>query len=133
MTAPRVCWWWIKPRLIRLAGLHGGGEGVVYFKDDALGAVVAVELGLVLALHDGEGVQDVINSVARCGESLGQGFRLLNPLGLWAEVEVEEGGVQLAAEQEAALLVPAEWWAGEAAVLCEGFEVPSGVRQFQGT
>ena len=56
MTAPRVCWWWVESRLIRFTGLHGGGEGVVDFEDGAFGVVVAVELGLVLALHDGEGL-----------------------------------------------------------------------------
>ena len=47
------------------------------------------------------------------------------------QVEVEEGGVQLAAEEEAAVFVPAERRAVPAAVRCEGFEVPGGVRQFE--
>ena len=97
MAATRVCWRRIKTGLIGPARLLGFGEGVVDFQDDAFGAVVAVELGLVLALYDGEGVQDVIHHVARAGESFGQGFGLLTPLSLRVEVEVEEGGVQLAA------------------------------------
>src|SRR5512137_69972 len=131
MAAAWVSRWRIKAGLVGLAGLHGGGEGVVDFEDDAFGAVVAVELRLVLALYDGEGVQDVIHRVARGGESFGQGFGLLTPLGLRTEVEVEEGGVQLAAEQEAAFLVPTERRAGPAAVLRERLQVPRRVGQFQ--
>jgi hypothetical protein len=96
--------------LIGVAGADGFGEGVVDFQDDVFGAVVAVEIGLVLALHDGEGVQVVGHGGARRGERLGQGGGLLTPLGFLAEVEVEEGGVHLAAEQEAAILVPTERW-----------------------
>lgn len=41
-------------------------------------------------------------------EGAGEGFGLLLPLALGAEVEVEEGGVQLAPQLEAPLLVPTE-------------------------
>ena len=44
-------------------------HGVVDLEDDAFGAVVAVELLLVLALDDGEGVHDVGHGVARGGEA----------------------------------------------------------------
>ena len=75
--------------LVGLASLGGAGHLVVDLQDDALGAVLAVD-GLVLALDDGEGLHDVVYVVAP------------------DTVEVEEGDVQLAAEQEAALGVPAE-------------------------
>ena len=68
--------------MVRLAGAGGFGEGVVDFEDDALGAVLAV-LGDVLAADDGEGVEDVGGVVAV------------------EAVEVEEGGVEFRAEQEA--------------------------------
>ena len=93
MTASRVCWRRIETRLVGFSGFYGRDEGVVDFQDDAFGAVVAVELGLVLALHDGEGVHDVGHGGAGRGERLGQGGGLLTPLGLRAEVEVEEGGI----------------------------------------
>ena len=80
---------WIKSRLIRLAGSCGFGHCVVDFEDGALGAVVAVG-GDVFAFDDGEGVEDVGGVVA--GDA----------------VEVEEGGVEFAAEQEPPRLVPAE-------------------------
>jgi len=37
MAAPCICWRRIEARLIRLAGLHGLGEGVVDFEDSAFG------------------------------------------------------------------------------------------------
>jgi hypothetical protein len=52
MTAPRVRRWRVEARLVGLAGADGLGEGVVDFEDDALGAVVAVELLLVLAADE---------------------------------------------------------------------------------
>ena len=91
MAAARVCWWRIKAGLAELAGALGGGESVVDFEDGAFGAVIAVELGFVFALHDGECVQDVGHGGAGRGE-MGQGGGLLPPLGLRAEVKVEGGG-----------------------------------------
>ncbi|OQB32555.1 MAG: hypothetical protein BWY09_02839 [Candidatus Hydrogenedentes bacterium ADurb.Bin179] len=44
---------------------------------------------------------------------------------------MEKGGVQFAAEQEPALLVPAEGRTGPATVLREGLEVPGGVGEFE--
>lgn len=64
--------------------------------------------GFVFALHDGEGVHDVADGLAGRGEGAGEGFGLLSPFGLAAEVEVEEGGIQFAPEEEAPLLVPPE-------------------------
>jgi hypothetical protein len=94
------------------AGGDGVGEGVVDLEDEALGAVVAVT-GLVVAANNGESVHDVVGVVA--GDA----------------VEVEEGGVQLAAELEAALGVPAEGRAVVAAVSGEGGEVPGGVGELE--
>ena len=54
--------------LVGDAGAGGFGHGVVDFEDDALGAVLAVPLGFILALHDGEGVHDVGHGVAGSGE-----------------------------------------------------------------
>ena len=107
MAAGEVGGGWVQQGLVGHAGLHGLGEGVVDLEDGFFGAVVAV-FGLVFALHDGEGVHDVADGMAGRGEGAGEGFGLLLPLALGAEVEVEEGGVQLAPQQEAPLLVPPE-------------------------
>ena len=88
---------WVEAGLVGVAGAGGFGEGVVDFEDGALGAVVAVG-GEVFAFDDGEGVEDVGGVVA--GDA----------------VEVEEGGVEFAAEQEPPRLVPAERRPGVPAV-----------------
>ena len=61
--------------------------------------------GDVLPLHDGEGIQDIGRVVAVDA------------------VQVEEGGIQLAEEQEAPRLVPPERRAGPSAVLRRGLPV----------
>src|SRR5262249_5044961 len=68
---------------------------------------------LVRVPDDGERVHDVLRGVAGRGEHLFQlgevGFRFasgLLPLA-GSKIEVEEGGIEFAAEQEAAILVPA--------------------------
>ena len=137
---------WVEAGLVRHTGPDGLGHFVVDFEDDALGAVFAV-LFLVLALDDGEGVHDVGHGVAGGREvalELGEFLRGLVAHGAFGDagglplavgggrqVEVEEGGVQLAAEQEAALLVPAEGRAVPAAVLRERLQVPRRVGQLQ--
>ena len=88
------------------------GEAVLEFvverEDPVLRAVVAVGL-FVLALDDREGLHDVGDRVARGGERLQQfGRRRARPLLGCAEVEVEERGVEFAADLEAALGVVAE-------------------------
>src|SRR5262245_30457902 len=65
MTTPRVGWWRVEACLIWLPDPNGLGEGVVDFEDNALCAEVAVELLLVLAPNDGEGVHDVGDRIAR--------------------------------------------------------------------
>ncbi|MCP4166331.1 MAG: hypothetical protein GY759_10610 [Chloroflexi bacterium] len=77
----------VQQRLIRLARLHRPLHGVVDLQDDALGAVFAVR-DLVLALDDGESVHDVVHVVS------------------FDAVEMEVGGVQLAAQEETAGFVP---------------------------
>ena len=72
---------------MRVAGALGFHEGGIDFKDGALGAAVAM-LFLVLAAGDWTSVEDVGRVVAADA------------------VKVEEGGVQLATEQEPAILVP---------------------------
>lgn len=83
MAAVRVSGWRVEARRVGLAGALGGSEGVVDFEDDALGAVFAVGL-LVVLPDDGEGVHHEGGVLAVQG------------------VEMEEGGVQFAAEQGAA-------------------------------
>ena len=119
----------VEEGLVGVAGADGFLEGVVDLKDGFLRAVDAAVLGFVFALHDGEGVHDVGDGIAGRGEGAGEGFRLLPPLDFGAEVEVEEGGVQLAAKQEAPLLVPAEWRPVPSAVGRERFKIPCRVGQ----
>jgi len=79
----------MQPRLISPPRLHRPGHFVVDFQDHPRRAVLAVGR-LVLAFDNREGVQNVGHVVALDG------------------VEVEEGRVQLAAQEEAPLFVPAE-------------------------
>ena len=65
MTAARVGRGRIEAGLVGLAGLHGLGEGVVDFEDGAFGAVVAVELGLVVEQRTHH--QVTTNAVAELG------------------------------------------------------------------
>ena len=111
-----------------------------------LGAVLAERL-LVLAAHDGEGVHDVGDGIARLGEmafELGKlfgcfvlGAAVETPCGppvamfVGWKVQVEEGGVQLATEEEAAVLVPAERWTVVADVASKTIEIVGRVRQLQ--
>ena len=122
---------WVEQGLVGNPTCHGFGEGVVDLEDGFFGAVVAVVFGFVFAFDDGEGVHDIGHGMAGRGEGAGEGFGLLTPFVLDAEVEVEEGGVQLAAQQEAPTLVPPERRAGPAAVLREGLKVPGGVGEFE--
>ena len=121
---------WFEQSLVRLASVYGVLHSSIDLHDHALRAVLPV-CGLVLALDDGEGVHDVGHGVAGRGEGAGEGLGLMVPLVLRAEVEVEEGGVQLAPQQEAALLVPAEGRAIPAAVVGEGLQVPGCVGEFE--
>jgi hypothetical protein len=75
--------------VIRRARLHGLMYRVVDVENHTLGIVFAVGL-LVLAFDDGEGLQNVGHVVATDA------------------VEVEVGRIEFAAQQEAALFVPAE-------------------------
>ncbi len=108
----RINWWaggWVEWGLVGLAGAGGGLEGVVYFEDDAFGAVVAVVCFFVLATDDGEGVHDVADSIAGVGKAASSEWRMANgewlpvfvhfsildsPLAirLRLEIRVEEGG-----------------------------------------
>lgn len=130
MAAGGIGGWWGEEGSVGGAALHRLTEGVVDLEDGLLGAVVAV-FGFVFALHDGEGVHDVADGLAGRGEGAGEGFGLLLPLALGAEVEVEEGGVQLAPEQEAPLLVPPERRPTPPAVRRERLQVPRRVGQLQ--
>src|SRR5712692_4257203 len=95
----------VEAGLVGLASAYGLGEGVVDCKDDALGAIVAIELRLVPTADDGEGVHDVGHGVARGWEAGLEPHQVCRRLtvcrapvavGLGRQVEVEEGGVQLA-------------------------------------
>ena len=117
--------------LVWLTRALGFCHSVVDIQDNALGAVLSVFL-LVLALDDGEGLHDVVHGVAWGGEGFEEfGGALFLPFIGSTEVEVEEGGVQLGAEQEAAVLVPAKRRAVEAAVTGEGLQVPGSVGKFE--
>ena len=48
-------------------------------------------------------------------------------------VEVEEGGIEFAADLESPIFVPFKRWTVVVAVLCEGFKIPCGVGKFKGT
>ena len=146
MAAARVGGRWGEPGPVGFAGRDGGLQCVVDVEDGALGAIFAVLL-LVLVADDGEGVQDVGDGVARGGEVV---LELREMLGhfvvgaavraaCWApvavfpdwQVEVEEGGVQLAAEDKAPLLVPTERWAVPATVAGEFTKVLARVNEFE--
>ena len=130
VRSAKTCWAWIEQGLVCDTACDGLGQRVVDFEDGVLGAVGAV-FGEVLALDDGESVHDVGHGMAGRGEGAGEGFGLLLPFGFGAEVQVEEGGVQLAAQQETPILVPPERRAGPTAVLREGLKVPGGVGEFE--
>ena len=124
--------------MIRLPCRHRLLQLVVDFQDDALGTVFAVG-GLVLAPHNGEGTHDVVDCVARSWKGLGQCGQfgvvfvvhfLPCTVLVGGQIEVEEGRVQLASQEEATGFVPAERWAVEAAVLGERRKIPGGVGQF---
>ena len=67
MAARRIVGRGRQEGLVGHAGLHRLTEGVVDLEDGFFGAVVAV-FGFVFALHDGEGVYDVADGMAGCGE-----------------------------------------------------------------
>ena len=126
--------------LVGDAGADGFSHGIIDFEDDALGAVIAVTLGFVLALHDGEGVHDVVHSGAGSGEAGLESRPIFcrfvlgwTPVAicLGGQVEMEEGGIQLAAEQESAFFIPTEWRAWIVAILRERLEIPCCVCEFQ--
>ena len=115
--------WRVESSLIGSAGGDGRLHGVVDFDDGPHGAVLAVRF-FVLAADDGEGVHDVGHGVSRGGEAAawssakssdvslhGDNHRKRRaerqpPVRVGWQVQVEEGGVQLAAQQEAAVVVP---------------------------
>lgn len=107
----------METRSVRLAGADGVGHGVVdgedgFFGDvgaglgDFAGLVFDFGAGDVFAADDGKGVEDVGGVVAV------------------EAVEVEEGGGEFRAEQEATLLVPAERRPVVAAVPRERLTIP---------
>ena len=98
----------VEGALERLAGGEAVRQGVVEGEDAVLRAVAAVGF-LVLAPNDREGVHDVCHRVARGGPRLQQFGRCgALPLVGCAEVEVEERGVELAADLETPRGVVAE-------------------------
>jgi hypothetical protein len=98
--------------LVGGAGGDGLGEALVEGLDGVFGAVGAV--GLFVALADEpEGVEDVVDLEG--GEA----------------VEVKKGGVELGAELEAAVFVPAERGAFVAVIAGECGEIPGGVDELE--
>ena len=65
------------------------------------------------------------------GAAVGAAGRTPVAVSVGWQVQVEEGGVEFAAEEEAALFVPSKRRAVPATVRCERFEIPSGVGQFK--
>ena len=61
---------WVEASLVGNSCPHCLGYSVVDFKDNPFGAIFAV-FSLILALHDGEGVHDVVHDVASSGSGLG--------------------------------------------------------------
>src|SRR5271157_1773559 len=61
---------WVEAGLVGLAGKRGFLHGVVDFKDDAVGAIIAVILLLILAADDRKSIHYVGYGVARCREAL---------------------------------------------------------------
>jgi hypothetical protein len=69
----------------------------------------------VFALDNGESFHDVIYVVALDA------------------VEMEVGGIEFAAQEEAAFFIPTERSTIVAAVLSEGLEIPSSIGEFENT
>src|SRR5690606_11658201 len=104
----------VENRLIRIIGLDGLRHRVVNLEDRVLRAVKTVLLE-VLPLHKREHFHDVGNVVAR------------DP------VQVEESGVDIAAEEKPAFLVPNERRSEVPEVTREQLHVPGGVAELQDT
>ena len=146
MAATRVGGRWGESGPVGFAAGDGCLHCVVDVEDGALGAVVAV-VGFVLAVDSGEGVQDVGDGVEGGGEvalevgellgrlvagaGIGLAGRAPVAVCLRRQVQVEEGGVQFAAEDEAALLVPLEGWTVPAAIVGEVTKILSRVEEFE--
>lgn len=82
---------------------------------------------LILPLHDGEGVHDVLDRVSWRRELFAEGGRrVTGPFFVGAEGETEEGGVEFAAELEAAFLAPPVWGPSISAVPGERLKIPEG-------
>ena len=130
--------------MVGLVSSGGFLHRVVDFGDHSLGAVLAVPF-LVLAADDWEGIHNVYDGVAGRGEAtfevrevfgrfvarttVGAAGRAPVAILFGREIQVEEGGVQFTAEQEATVVVNAERRAIPATVHCEWLEVPSGCRR----
>ena len=135
---------WNQAGLVGSSGTGGPLHLIVDFEDNPLGAVLAVLL-LVLAANAGEGIQDGGDCVTRGGKVVIEVRELLGRLVAGAavgpagrtpvavrvrwQVQVEEGAVHLAANQEAALLVPAERRAIPAAVAGEVTKILSRIEE----
>jgi hypothetical protein len=99
----------IQLRLVRLTAVLIGEHGIVDLKDALSGAVVAVDL-LILLPDDGELVEDIGHGITRLREVTLEHRQFLQCLalglapatvGLARRIEVEESGVQFAADLEA--------------------------------
>jgi hypothetical protein len=82
-----ISWGWVEDGGVATSFPAGFGQAIEGLQDDTSGTVLAV-LGLVAAEDDREGIEDVRRIVAA------------------ETVEVEEGSIQLAAQEEAAGLIP---------------------------
>jgi hypothetical protein len=107
MGHARIGRWRAKDCLVRDARSDRLGHLVVDLQDDPLRTIFAVR-GLVFLSDDRERFEDVARVIT------------VDP------VEVEEGGVQLAADQETACVVAAELWLVLARVSGKACDVLSG-------
>lgn len=116
----------IEAGLVTAPGADGFGHRAVDFQNHPLRAVLAVFL-FVLALGDGEGLQDVLHCFPLRGEIIPQlGAALFLPVIGIAEIQRETSGVQLASDHKAALFIPNKRGAVVAAIPGEGLQVPGG-------
>ncbi len=114
-----------------MAGADGSGHLVVDFQDRVFGAEGAEGFEVFL-LHDREGFEDVAHRVAGCWEVRLEGVAGgAVPLVGRAQVEMEEGGVELRSRLEATLFVPHEGRALVSAVFRERLKIPGRVCEFE--
>ena len=105
---------WVEACVIGLASCDGPLHISIDVQDHPLSTVLA-ELGFIPTPDDGEGLHDIIDVI------------------MSNAVEVEVGGVEFTAQQEAPFFIPTKGRAIVAAVFGKGFQIPGGVSEFEDT